>query len=989
MLATLVVSGGAVACGRAPDRGDAASDGAASDTAIRTWPCPAGWVGHARGGCAPAWWVCARDAESAADACTGIDPSRPALVPAEDGGTAPSLFVGADGGVRGAWPEDDAPNAPPAYDWVPDGGTGNTPLEWRPTAGPSSCPTDWTRAADGRCDPRLRSDCGPESAALPGAACVRTDSSGCPAGEYADPGADAVGATVVHVREGADPATADGSVARPFATITAGLGAAGGLGWVLVAAGRYTENVMITAGAHVLGVCAPRVTIAALVSTAATVSVDGARAVLDLRGATIVGSAGGLRAGNGARALLQQCRVQQTSGPLVWTFGAGSRIDLTECVVGDGAPATASAFGLLAQTGASIVATRIAVERAREHAVFANGGGSRIELRDSSVASTQAGADGAAGYGIVAGGGAVVRAERVSLRDNLGTHAFSGGVGSLVELFDASLSVMRRSPVGGDGYAVTAQQSARVTLRNLSVDASIGAGVFVNTSGQITADGVTIARTLPGGRGQGHGIGVDRAGSFDGRGVRVLQSIGAGVSVAQPMSTLTLRDSVVERTVPRAARDTGQGVLVQLGGRFVADHVLIADARAQGVLVTDAGSSGRMVDSVVRGTRPSDPMAGYDGTGVMAQETAVLDAERISIVDNTVWSLLAATRARVAVRAAVLRDAMPNGAGQLGGGVGVAAGARVELSLARIERNREVGVLVHAGDSSVSLSDSIIRASLGRPDGRFGRGLEVHGPARIDLARVRVEECHGSGLTALGSGGVAIARDVVFRASTEESPDLGVGVLAYGGGDITLWRAMVERQRNTGAAAWHSGAVLRAHDVVVRDMSMLGGTYGWGVAALDDGHVDAERLVVLHAHGVGLLATPAIGGRRGDSRLTASDAFVWGITTAQLDPLNPRTVAYAVYARGGGNVSLERALLARAGFGLFNDASTISVVAGVVDGMLDAAGAESPGTAAGATTLRDVALRGNARDEIVRIDGLPGTSSLPEPTPVCAAAPCD
>jgi len=43
----------------------------------------------------------------------------------------------------------------------------------------------------------------------------------------------------------------------------------------------------------------------------------------------------------------------------------------------------------------------------------------------------------------------------------------------------------------------------------------------------------------------------------------------------------------------------------------------------------------------------------------------------------------------------------------------------------------------------------------------------------------------------------------------------------YEGGDITLWRAMVERQQNTGAAAWHSGALLRAHDVVVRDMSML------------------------------------------------------------------------------------------------------------------------------------------------------------------------
>ena len=80
-----------------------------------------------------------------------------------------------DGGIGGAWNADPDSGGPPAADWAP-------------TAGIDRCATDqgWSRAADGTCDPNLRTDCPAGTGPLPGRRCTPTAASDCPSGPFAD-----------------------------------------------------------------------------------------------------------------------------------------------------------------------------------------------------------------------------------------------------------------------------------------------------------------------------------------------------------------------------------------------------------------------------------------------------------------------------------------------------------------------------------------------------------------------------------------------------------------------------------------------------------------------------------------------------------------------------------------------------------------------------------------------------------------------------------
>jgi hypothetical protein len=106
------------------------------------WDCPAAWVAHARGGCAPAVLICGTDA-AASGACDGIDL---AAAPSEG---APFVVL-PDGGIGGPWPEPGGGDGP-AETFLPEQGTGTGYADWAPDAEPAAL----RRRVDDRCDRRV------------------------------------------------------------------------------------------------------------------------------------------------------------------------------------------------------------------------------------------------------------------------------------------------------------------------------------------------------------------------------------------------------------------------------------------------------------------------------------------------------------------------------------------------------------------------------------------------------------------------------------------------------------------------------------------------------------------------------------------------------------------------------------------------------------------------------------------------------------------
>jgi len=242
--------------------------------------CPTEWVRSSVGGCGPRVWLCAADGGAASGACAATDWSRRADASAKGG--AP-FALAPDGAVVGGWPEPGDNDSPPAEAWKPDLPAYLRDPMWSPVVNVATCPVGWQRDADG-CAPALRSDCPMYSEALP--------DDTCPAEEYADPGSVPSGDRVLHVREGADETTADGSVSNPFPTLFSALSSGRGAAWLRLAGGTYDGPPQIERTVPVIGRCATRVRVRANGGVAVwTVAAGGA---LVLRGVSTGGGTLGL-----------------------------------------------------------------------------------------------------------------------------------------------------------------------------------------------------------------------------------------------------------------------------------------------------------------------------------------------------------------------------------------------------------------------------------------------------------------------------------------------------------------------------------------------------------------------------------------------------------------------------------------------------------------------------------------------------------------------
>jgi len=984
-IALLFATVAAIACG---SRGT--SDAAADARADAAWPCPTEWVRYDRGGCGPAILLCAPDGGAALHACDGVDLSRAHDIALPDGGTTTSFLRLPDGGIAGPWPSPGEPGGPPSASWTPSGESDDT---WSPDAGIPTCAPRWVRLPDGTCDPAIRTSCAAGSDPIPGGDCTATTEADCPAADYVDVSPESGAATVVRVRAGADPASADGSVSRPFPTIALGLAGAGAGGWVLVSDGTYGESIALRGSVHVVGRCAARVIIGGSpMGTslgAPTLGAHGSSARLDARGLQLHGGGFGLSASDGAQVTLRDIVVDGATQYGVSATGRGTRIDArrvritaTRALDSSGGP------GLAAFDGAHVVVSGAALTTNRLAAALAIGTGSRIEVSDATIRGTQANTVGAGGLGLSSQQGATIVSTRALIEDNraIGALALNGG---RLELVDSIVRATRARADGTGGVGLQADPGSIVTATRVLVTDNRDLGVSAVGDGTtVDLTDCVVRGTVPRPRGDGgFGLQSDQGATISATRVLVTDNQRAGVRAYHPRSRVEITDTVVRGTLAAPDGTAGVGIVAEAGGFLRATGSLVSLNRESGALALGDDSRLEIADTVVRGT--IQRRDGTGGIGVTSRQRATFVAVRIRVAGNIQTGVAAVEGARVEISDSVVIGTRARDDGLTGTGLACQSGASCVAARLLIADNHDVGVLAMDSGSRIDLSNCVVRGTLPRAGGTGGQGLWAEAGGTIVGSRVDIDQNHGLGAGTTSDGSRLELADSVVRATLAWADGTaGLGAACMHRASMALARVLVTDSREAGIWGVYGASVALA-DVLVIDVARRGdGRQGIGVLVSDDARLDGARVAVVGAAGAGVAVVP---------RYQATDAASANVSDLFVDRVNRSNVsvahadaapsAYGFFVGRGASLGVARAVLSAADYGFFRSLGTLTLHDAVITRQDRAAGATNGTSATAPVTLANVLATGNTNDavlhdvDLVEID-------LPPPPEACLRPPC-
>ena len=170
------------------------------------------------------------------------------------------------------------------------------------------------------------------------------------------------------------------------------------------------------------------------------------------------------------------------------------------------------------------------------------------------------------GLGIAVSGFGALELTRAALHGNHGAGVAINSV-EPTALRNLLVRDTRSSYASGPGAAITCLgDTGLVSLEEVRLLDTDGVGLLAVDGASIEATRLQVERTRLGPQAHGHGIVLDRGASFNGRGVRLLESDGAGALVA---SSMTLTDGVIQRNAI--------GLLRNFEGAVTLTNVLLRD----------------------------------------------------------------------------------------------------------------------------------------------------------------------------------------------------------------------------------------------------------------------------------------------------------------------------------------------------------------------------------------------------------------------------
>lgn len=771
------------------------------------------------------------------------------------------------------WASDGPPVAPTTFEPCP-GGWDPGGLAEAPTCVPAS------DAPTLRCDPGLVRFLDSPTCEPAGDPCPADGD--WPTGLPAD-------ASVVYVRAGA--AGGDGTEGAPFGTIGAAVAAAPDGAVVAVAEGVYPEAVELSRGLRLWGVCAARTVLSPGGGDGAAIRVRGVATVrnVQVRGTGRVG----LRVdGADADATVSGLWVEdvRAHGVLV---DSGARADLSEAYVVDTRPDAAGRFGwgVAYRSGASGAVQGVVLERATGVGLLVEA--ADVALDQVGVFDTAARPDGTLGRGLTLQGGARADVSAVYVDGSAEHGALVTGEGSTLR---GEHLVAGRSGAAG----LSVERDATTELEGLSVQGNGAAGLRLVDGASATLADVVVAGTgfdVPG----GEAIGLDvSAGSTLAVERIVLVANGGRALVARDATTtvdlsdarhvlragwerrpgLDVRgaaDVVVRRAALRGfgayALRVRDGAIASLddaaieAGHGLEENRVAIDVGADGIVegrrlvidgyATGARSGGELELTDARLTRG---VAVGEHPGVAVHLVGGSATLRRVAAPTFQGTSLRAWGAEAVVEDASFGDRLTTTRGP---GVIFGAGARGELHRVAVSGAIGLGFVAQGEGTHVQAEDLTVTRILPPADGSFvppplDGGLD--GGARDAAALDGGVRDGGAPFDAgppVRDAGPPVrdAGPPVRDAGTAGRPRVGVAILVVGGATLEGARWRVEDAQGVGIAVRGDGSVLRGADLSSVLTVPIDRFEGAGVAVVEGGSMEAERLrIAFPFGGSGVLA---------------------------------------------------------------------------------------------------------------------------------------
>jgi hypothetical protein len=491
---------------------------------------------------------------------------------------------------------------------------------------------------------------------------------------------------------------------------------------------------------------------------------------------------------------------------------------------GDGS--RASPFGRIADALSTAAAgTTIAVGKGSYDEVVSLRPG--VTVRGACAAETRLAATGAdprtAVVNVSVGGAAIVDL----------TIADSPRIGVLVQGAGAEL--------GLDGVVVTGMEA-------LGVEARDGA--------RLVADSVAVraTRSRPDGL-RGSGLRVHEGASAEVSRALFEGNHEATLSVAGEGTRLTIGDAVVRDTGSLPDGRFGRGLEVVSGASAEVSRALFEGNRDAALLALGAGTSLSLTGVVVRDTesRPD----GLRGRGLELYEGASAEVIRALFDRNRDIALYAeGVGTSLMLADAVVRDTRSRPDMLFGRGLDLQEGASAEVSRTIFEGNREVVLVASDVGTTLTLVDTVVGDTASRPDGLFGRGLQVNPGAEVTVSRVLFERNRDVAALAAGEGTSLTLSDVVVRDTASTPEGLGGTALAVqAGASARVSRVLLERNRFISVFAGGAGARLTLADAVVRDTEgRPDDLFGRGLEVSTGASAEVSRTLFERNREIGVLA---------------------------------------------------------------------------------------------------------------------------------------
>lgn len=560
--------------------------------------------------------------------------------------------------------------------------------------------------------------------------------------------------------------------------------------------------------------------------------------------------------------------------------------------------------GLFAQVGSDVRASGLRITGATYAGVVATGSNTILSLESTEVSGTRLNTEPAGrtlASGLKIGEGAHVTGRRVVIADNAWLGVLVDGLNadpdrSLpdLQLEDSVVRANRYNRDAGNGGGLTAQRGADVRLERTRATSNEGRGLMaigatLAVIDSVLEDTASLPQVVQPGRM------VDQAQNIlsqDGATVTVfgvLSRGGRGASGAVATSggsELAIRDSVFEgpdRTDWPAERAC---LVSELGGRIVAERVVLRRCLGIGAYVQSGGASLTLTDSLVQGTRglgaPGVPPL---GRGLSAFDTASMMLARVLIEDNA-----------------------------------------------------ELGVVVAGVGTSALLSSVVIRNIRALPDRSFGQGLFAQESAIVEGRGVLISGTTTAGLYSTDRASVTLTDSLVADVHPSPLGGLGDGMDAING-SLTAERVVVRHAFSSAVtSAWTNEpdsvpGVTRLRDVIAYDLRgdpelIAGGTVaaGLGMQTLNGAQLEAARVALFEVTGSGVEAALA-GARPSVSPSVASITDLFLRNVRQTQPVGGSSggsYSFAVVAREGGAIDLTRGAIDLGAWGFVLDRGAIT-----------------------------------------------------------------